>query len=314
MAKKVIVGGTFDHVHLGHEKLLRTALEKGDTTIGLVSDEMLEEWKPQVSNSYEEREKKLKSFLVNYENWSIEKIDDPHSKAVEGDFDVLVVSYETRERGEEINEMRKKRGKEPLELVEVKPVLAEDLLPLKSTRIRQGEVNEAGERISPVKVHLGSENPVKKKVTKEYLSDLFQFEMVCKGIEGIEEQPFGEDIIRNAKERAKVLEGFDYGIGIESGIIRTEEQAFSLEYVVIKDKMGFTSMGHGPGFPIPEDWVEEIKKGMTLGEKVRVIFGDDDEDLGAVGLLTDAEVKREDCIRSAFSMAMIPRLKAEIYR
>ncbi|MEF8832394.1 MAG: pantetheine-phosphate adenylyltransferase [Candidatus Thermoplasmatota archaeon] len=314
MTKKVIVGGTFDHIHLGHERLLRTALAEGETTIGLVSDEMLEDWKPEVENSYEERKKKLEKFLIPYDGWSIKKINDPFKKAVEGDFDVLGVSYETKERGEEINEMRKERNKEPLELIEVEPVLAKDLLPISSTRIRQGDINEEGDRLRPVRVYLGSENPVKKRGVREALSDYFDLEMVCEEIEGVEEQPFNEDIIKGAKKRAKVPEDFDYGVGVESGIVQTEDQSISLEYVAIKDRFGFTSTGHGPGFPIPEGWINELKSGVALGKKMKAIFENRSEKIGAVGLLTEGQVDREDCIKSACFMAMIPRLKSELYR
>jgi len=314
MSKKVIVGGTFDHVHLGHEKLLRTSLAEGETTIGLVSDEMLEEWKPEVKRSYEERKKKLERFLYPYDGWSIVEINDPFKKAVEGDFDVLVVSYETRERGEKINEMRRERNKEELELIEVEPVLAEDLLPISSTRIREGDIDKEGKRLKPVKVYLGSQNPVKKESVRDALSEYFDLELVCGEVEEVKKQPFNEEIIRGAKTRAEVPEGFDYGIGVESGIVQTKDHSFSLEYAAIRDRFGFTSTGHGPGFPIPERWIGELKSGMTLGEKMRVIFKDPAEKMGAIGLLTNGQVKRQDCIKSACSMAMIPRLKAEIYR
>ncbi|MBS3782655.1 MAG: pantetheine-phosphate adenylyltransferase [Candidatus Thermoplasmatota archaeon] len=314
MDKKIIVGGTFDHLHLGHEKLLRTALNEGETTIGLVSDRMLEEWKPEVENSYEERKKELERFLSPFRSWSIVKINNPYEKAVEGDFDVLVVSYETRERGEKINEMRKEKGKKPLQLIEVDPVLAEDLLPISSTRIREGDIDEHGKRLKPVRVFLGSENPIKKESVREALSEYFDLEMVCEEAEGVEKQPFNEDIIRGAKKRAKVPEGFDYGVGVESGIVQTENQVFSLEYVVIKDRFRFTSTGHGPGFPIPESWTSELKSGITLGKKMKAIFEDRSEKIGAVDLLTDGQVEREDCIKSACFMAMIPRLKSELYR
>jgi len=314
MSKKVIVGGTFDHLHLGHEKLLRTALEEGETTIGLVSDEMLEEWKPEVENSYEERKERLEKFLYPYDSWTIVEINDPFRKAVEGDFDALVVSYETKERGEKINEMRKEKNKRELELIEVEPVLAEDLLPISSTRIREGDIDKEGKRLKPVRVYLGSQNPIKKESIRDALSEYFDLELVSGEIEGVKKQPFNEEIIKGAKKRAEVPEGFDYGVGVESGIVQTEEKLFSLEYVAIKDRFGFTSTGHGPGFPIPKEWVGELKDGVTLGNKMRAIFEDRLEKVGAVGLLTNGQVERKDCIKSACSMAMIPRLKSELYR
>lgn len=315
MTRKVIVGGTFDHLHIGHERLLKTALKEGETTVGLVSDEMLEEWKPNVDKCYEERKKDLEEFLSLYgDSWKIVKLHDPFQKAVEGDYDVLVVSYETKERGEKINEMRKEEGKEPLELVEVRPVFAEDFLPVKSTRIRQGDINEEGNRLTPVRIHLGSKNPVKRKGVESCLSEYFDFEVECREVNSIDEQPFNEEIIRGAEKRAKVPEDFDYGIGVESGIVKTEDRAFSLEYVVIKDRYGFKSTGHGPGFPIPEDWTNLLKEEKTLAEQMKVRFGEGAEEKGSVDLLTKGKVTRKDCIKTACDVAMIPRLNFEIYR
>ncbi len=316
MSKDVVVGGTFDHLHLGHEKLLNKALEMsegGKVTIGLVSDEMLKEWKPEVDHSFEERKRSLEEFLPPDKDYSIEEINDPYRKAVEEDFDTLVVSYETRKRGEEINQMRLENGKEPLELIEVKPVLAEDLLPLNSSRIRAGEVNSHGDLIKPVKIRLGSTNEVKKEAVSEAFKDYFEFELHPEGIEGLKDQPFNDEIVKGAEKRAEVPESFDYGIGVESGMVETKSGIFSVEYVVIKDKLGFSSTGHGPGFPIPEDWSPTLKEDSTLGDKLRVVFGEDVEGMGAVGFLTQGRVKRKDCIKMACHTAMVPRLNAELY-
>ncbi|MEF8873300.1 MAG: pantetheine-phosphate adenylyltransferase [Candidatus Thermoplasmatota archaeon] len=316
MSKKVVLGGTFDHIHIGHEKLLRRALkesEGGKTIIGLVSDEMLEDWKPEVQRPYDERRKALERFLAPYEGWSIVEINDPYEKAVEEDFDSLVVSYETKERGEKVNRMREERGKEPLELIEVKPVLAEDLLPVSSSRIREGEINEMGERSTPVKVHLGSESDVKKEGVSEALEEHFDFELDCRKPKSVKDQPFNREIVEGARKRVEIPEGYDYGIGVESGILEIEGGPFSLEYVVIEDKFGFTSTAHGPGFPIPDAWVGELKEGGTLASRLKIALGERGEEVGAIGLLTQGRVERKDCIKTACFNAMIPRLNAEIY-
>lgn len=314
MSKKVVLGGTFDHVHIGHKKFLDTALKEGETTIGLVSDEMLKKWKPEVQKSYEERKRNLKEFLSSSDqNWRIIPIDDPYKEAVEGEYDVLVVSYETKERGMKINEMRKEKGKAPLEMETVKPILADDLLPVNSSRIRAGEINEMGERLTPVKVMVGSKNEVKIKMVEEVLSDYFDVEIDSKEVNKIPEQPFDEEIIRSAKKRADISEKYDYGIGIESGMITTEDQTFSVEYAYVKDKYGYESTGHGPGFPVPKNWRNELKKNINLSDKIKVYFEDYSNESGSIGLLTDNKIKRRDCIKNALLSAMIPRLNYDIY-
>ncbi len=314
MTKKVILGGTFDHVHIGHQKFLETALETGKTTVCLVSDEMLKKWKPEVINSYEERKRNLEAFLSRHDqDWRIIPINDPYKEAVEGEYDVLVVSYDTKERGKKINEMRKEKDKEPLDMQTVKPVLADDLLPVNSSRIRAGEINEIGERLDPVKVLVGSKNEIKIEIVEEVLSDYFDVDIESKEISNTPEQPFNDEIIRSAKKRAQVPEGYDYGIGIESGIITTEDRTFSVEYAYVKDKYGYESTGHGPGFPIPKNWKNELKNNINLSDKIKVYFEDYSDESGSIGLLTDNKIKRRDCIKNALLSAMIPRLNSKIY-
>lgn len=314
MDEKVILGGTFDHVHIGHQRFLETALEIGETTVCLVSDEMLKKWKPEVINSYKERKRKLEAFLFRFDqDWRIIPISDPYKEAVEGEYDVLVVSYDTKERGKEINEKRKEKGKEPLEMKTVKPVLADDLLPVNSSRIREGEINEVGERLKPVKVKVGSKNDVKIEVVEEVFSDYFDVEIKSKKIKNLPDQPFNDEIIRSAKKRAEVSEGYDYGVGIESGIITTEDRIFSVEYAYVRDKYGYESTGHGPGFPVPKNWRNDLKKNIKLSDKIKVYFEDYSNESGSIGLLTDNKIKRRDCIKNALLSAMIPRLNSDIY-
>lgn len=312
MTKRLLVGGTFDIIHLGHKNLLEAAFERGGyVTVGLVSDRMLRVWKPKVLRPYEERKKALEDFLTPYNNWEISAIDDPYQMAIEGDFDSLVVSWETAMRGEEINRLRKDAGKNPLELIIVDPVLADDFLPIRSTRIRDGDIDCLGKRLTPVRVHTVTSNPLKVKVVDEVMTDLFKkIDITVDQPEELVEQPMGDEIIHGVKKRAFVPAGYDYGVGIESGIVESEHGLFCIEYAAVTDNDKRTSIGHGPGFLIPGGWSQDLKEGITLSGKIRVSFN---EDMSAIDLLTDRRIGRKDCIRSALLTAMIPRMNGEVY-
>jgi len=127
----VCVGGTFDHAHAGHRLLLAcaVAVAKKRLDVGVTGEALLANKKyKEYLQSYAEREQFCRDFIkasapvglmVNFgpldENWPI--------AATREDVDALVVSEETVEGGEKINEERKKRGFPELELVVVDVLL-----------------------------------------------------------------------------------------------------------------------------------------------------------------------------------------------
>lgn len=148
--RKVAVGGTFDLLHKGHVCLIKRALEVGDSVIvGLTSDEMLREHpKKHPVASFEERRKVLLKFLKSLnasERVQIIPLNDPYGPTVtDGEVEALVASYETLGRGDEINEIRHKKGFKPLEVMVIDAVLAEDGMPISTTRIRRGDIDSEG--------------------------------------------------------------------------------------------------------------------------------------------------------------------------
>jgi pantetheine-phosphate adenylyltransferase len=147
---KVVVGGTFDLFHDGHEALFNKALEIGyRLLIGLTTDKMVtESCKSHKVSTYCERKKRLINFFDEKRvsnRFEIVPINDPYGPSTKDhDIDAIVVSQERAERAEEINRIRLGRRLKPLNIVIIDMVLAEDGFPISTTRIKSGEIDRKG--------------------------------------------------------------------------------------------------------------------------------------------------------------------------
>lgn len=146
--KRVAVGGTFDKFHYGHRKLLAKAFEIGESVeIGVTSSTFAN--KKHDVDSCANRMANLNEFLkTKHNNYHISRLDDPYGPTVhDANYDAIVVSEETEPNAVKINEIRVSKGMNPLDIVVISFVLADDGIPISSTRIRKGEINRKGQLI-----------------------------------------------------------------------------------------------------------------------------------------------------------------------
>ena len=321
---RVVLGGTFDILHAGHEALLRSAFEgrPEEAVMGLTTDRFAKESRTRV-NPYRVRERNLKRLLAGkkWRHARIEPIEDPYGPADDlPDLDVLVVSADRLPVAIALNETRVAKGLRRLAIRTVPMVLAQDGLPIASRRIRAGVVDRRGRRLKPLQVIVGSSNPVKVQAVRAVLG-LLSFPARVRGVRvktEVSDQPFDAEALQGAMNRAKAaLQDADFGVGIEAGLVWSSQMSdyFDVQFCAVVDRSGRVTVGHGPGFTYPPRIVEKVKAGATVGKAMARLTGIRaiGSKQGAIGYLTEGRLDRERLTESAVLMAMVPRIRRDLY-
>jgi inosine/xanthosine triphosphatase len=322
---RVGIGGTFNVIHKGHELLFETAFSVGDEVeVGLTSDEFARGSRKVEVLPYFRRKAALAAFLERYgKPFEIVMISDMLGTAATSEkMEAIVVSPETRANADAINERRRRNGLRPLKVFGIREVKADDSEPISATRIVKGEIDKDGRLMRPLRVAVGSTNRVKVDAARNVFTQAFgMVEVLSVDPEhGVERQPMHERILEGAVRRARnsiERTGADYGVGIEAGLLKDQfsDRYVDVQYCAIADASGRITVGRGPGFEYPPEVTKAVLDGGSVGETMSAITGIEDigRRSGSIGFLSDGLIDRTALSEIAVLMALIPRLRKELY-
>jgi inosine/xanthosine triphosphatase len=172
-----------------------------------------------------------------------------------------------------------------------------------------------------LRIRVGSSNPVKVEAVRDVLERLFsdELDIVVEAVDvgsGVPDEPWEDDVIEGAGNRAsRAIGDADLGVGIEAGLFKLHGETVDVQYCVIVDKEGRLTWGHGPAFRYPPPVYEGVSKGRTVGEVMGEITGIDDigRKGGSIHYLTKGLLDRKGLTEQAVLMAMVPRIRKELY-
>lgn len=134
---------------------------------------------------------------------------------------------------------------------------------------------------------------------------------------GVPPQPFGNDTISGAVNRAKgayTTGDYDLGVGIEAGLFDVMGFMLDVQYCAIYDG-NWVTLGCGSGFEYPHVVLKEVLSGKEVGKVMSELTGIDGmgKKMGAIGYLSKGMLDRTGLTEQSVFMALIPRINKELY-
>lgn len=143
------LGGSFDHLHKGHQFLLETAFKLGKFVhIALTTEKMIKKKEyTEIYESFSLRQRNIKKYIeqdlqIPSQRYTIIPLEDPFGPAITSpELEVHISSLETYPVAFKINEKRIENGLNPLILVIIPFIYSESGEKLSSTQIRKKIAN-----------------------------------------------------------------------------------------------------------------------------------------------------------------------------
>lgn len=177
---------------------------------------------------------------------------------------------------------------------------------------------------SPIKVVVGSRNPVKVAAVRAVFSRLYPGCEVA-GVDvtlppHVPAMPLGEEITREgAAQRAHRALQSDpaalYGVGLEGGVTFESGRAYLQNWVAVLRRDRVLSEACSERLELPEAIGEAVRSGAELGPLMERRFGiaDIGQREGAVGFLTGGLLDRQAFFEGALACALARFVHPELY-
>jgi len=150
-----LLGGTFDHFHRGHEKLILSALKQCEVLEIWITSDKIASQKIGSVQSFEERCSFLKEWIKNKVETPVKILPRTYIKKLEDevgpaewrtDCDAIICTEETLPACKKINSTRIKSNLNPLNIISVEHFLTKEGTILSSSSIRNGTYTREGDK------------------------------------------------------------------------------------------------------------------------------------------------------------------------
>lgn len=176
---------------------------------------------------------------------------------------------------------------------------------------------------SPLRIIVGSKNPVKVGCTREAFSQAFGKGGLVEGVDALSNIPSQprseEETLLGAKNRAShaktLVPEADYWVGIEGGVDEDSQGMYAFAWIYVLHCSGKSSQSKTGTFYLPPQVVALIREGMELGHADDLVFQaqNSKQQGGSVGLLTQGIITREAYYQQAMVLALIPFLNDSLF-
>lgn len=221
--RTAVLGGTFDRLHVGHRRLLATALARADRIgVGVTTARYLRSAAKPLARriqAYETRKRAVAHCLASLaarERWWIVPLDEAWGGSLAPGIDALIATSETSAGAASVNRERARRGLPALDIIQAPLVRGDDGLLVSSRRIRSGQIDPDGHRRSPLRIGIAGAPPLVRAEIVAELARAFGPPQLVRRSRAQVPAPRGLPGRERAAQALSVraLHGHEYGVGV----------------------------------------------------------------------------------------------------